>query len=329
LTKPRVAILATGGTIAGSAASDTATTGYKAGALGVEALLSGVPAVRKVAEVTGEQIASLDSKDMDGATWLKLAARCNELLAGDTDGIVITHGTDTLEETAYFLHLTVHSRKPVVLTGSMRPATALSADGPMNLFNAVGLAAEPEAAGRGVLVCLNDQIDSARHVTKAHTTATSTFKSPGLGALGYMNDGHPAFYSKVQRCHTYESEFEAEGLQELPYVKIIYGHADDDALFVDAAIAAGARGIVYAGTGNGSIHRRAEAALARASQAGIIVVRSSRTGCGAVLPAEQSYLDAHFLQGDTLNPQKCRVLLQLALTRTRDPRAIQQMFYKY
>ena len=327
--KPNVIILATGGTIAGSAADDTATTGYQAGALGVGVLINAVPEIKNYANVRGEQIASLDSKDMSDDVWLKLSKKVNELLSqSDVDGIVITHGTDTLEETAYFLNLTVQSKKPVVITGAMRPATAISADGPMNLLNAVRLAASPLAFDRGVLVCLNDQIDSARHVTKTHTTSLDTFKSP-LGPLGFMNDGKPTFYNRVDRRHAGETEFEIGALTELPYVKIIYGHAGDDALFVDAAIQAGVRGLVYAGTGNGSIHKEAEAALARAARAGIIVVRSTRTGSGTVIPAEQSYSEAGFLEGDSLPPQKCRILLQLALTRTTDRRQIQQMFYEY
>ena len=327
--KPNVAILATGGTIAGSAASDTATTGYKAGALGIDVLINAVPEIRNYANVTGEQIASLDSKDMSDAVWLKLSKRVNELLAQkNVDGVVITHGTDTLEETAYFLNLTVQSRKPVVITGAMRPATAISADGPMNLLNAVRLAACPAAHDRGVLVCLNDQIDSARNVTKAHTTSLAAFNSP-LGPIGCMNDGTPTFYNMAARKHAGHTEFDARNLSSLPYVKIIYGHANDDALFVDAAVRAGVRGIIYAGTGNGSIHKDAESALARASEAGIIVVRSTRVGGGTVIPAEQSYIDAGFLDGDSLSPQKCRILLQLALTKTTSRSRIQKMFHEY
>ncbi len=327
--KNNVIILATGGTIAGNAAEGTATTGYKAGALGIEVLLKAVPAISDYAHVTGEQIAALDSKDMTDEIWLKLARRANELLAlEEVDGLVITHGTDTLEETAYFLNLTVHSKKPVVITGAMRPATAISADGPMNLLNAVRLAACPQAYDRGVLVCLNDQIDSARNVTKAHTTSLDTFRSP-LGPLGYMNDGQPTFYNTVDRRHAGNTEFDVTNAASLPYVKIIYGHANDDTLFVDAAIQAGAKGIVYAGTGNGSIHKNAEEALARASKAGIVVVRSTHAGSGTVIPAEQSYIDAGFLNGDSLNPQKCRILLQLALMKTSDRSQIQKMFYEY
>ena len=227
------------------------TTGYKAGALGIDVLINAVPEIKNFANVTGEQVASLDSKDMSDDVWLKLSKRVNELLAQrDVDGIVITHGTDTLEETAYFLNLTVNSKKPVVITGAMRPATAISADGPMNLLNAVRLASDPASRDRGVLVCLNDQIDSARNVTKTHTTSVDTFKSP-LGPIGFMNDGHPTFYNQVDRRHAGNTEFDVRNAASLPYVKIIYSHANDDALFVDAAINAGVKGIIYAGTGNG------------------------------------------------------------------------------
>ena len=328
--KPNVIILATGGTIAGSAAEGTAVTGYQAGALGVETLIKAVPEVKDYAHVTGEQIASLDSKDMNDEVWLKLARRVNELLArDDADGIVITHGTDTLEETAYFLNLTVKSNKPVVITGAMRPATAISADGPMNLLNAVRVASDKKSAGRGVLVVLNDTINGARDVTKTNTTSVDTFKAPELGAFGYVNDGVPEFYRATTRLHTTKSEFAVGNLTKLPYVKVIYGTANDDALFVDAAIKGGVKGIIYAGTGNGSVHKDAEAALAKATAAGIVVVRSARVGNGSVIPAEQSYINYHFLDGDSLNPQKARILLQLALTKTKDLKAIQEMFHKY
>ncbi|MBQ1866789.1 type II asparaginase, partial [Selenomonas sp.] len=328
--KPDVKVLATGGTIAGSAASDTKTTGYKAGALGIDTLLNAVPEAKNYADLSGEQICSIDSKDMTDDIWLKLAKRCNALLSDKkVDGIVITHGTDTLEETAYFLNLTVKSSKPVVITGAMRPATAISADGPMNLLNAVRIAADKKSAGRGVLVALNDQIDAARNVTKTNTTSVNTFQSPLFGSLGVVNDGVPEFYGQTTRLNTVKSEFDVSKLDKLPYVKVIYGTANDDALFVDAAIKAGVKGIVYAGTGNGSVHKDAEKALAKASAAGIVVVRSTRLVSGSVIPAEQSYIDEHFIDGDSLNPQKCRILLQLALTKTHDLKAIQEMFHKY
>lgn len=328
--KARLVVLAVGGTIAGSAASELSTTGYQAGVLGVEYLLEAVPGLQDYARVRGEQLVSIDSKDMTEDIWLRLAGRINELLASEeADGIVVTHGTDTLEETAYFLNLTVQSRKPVVLVGAMRPATALSADGPMNLWDAVRVAASEEAAGKGVLVVMNGEIHGAREVTKSHTTSVSTFRSPEAGVLGTVPAGEPLFFRAPLRRHTLASEFELAGLGELPCVKIIYGHAGDDALFAEAAIKAGAGGIIYAGPGNGSIPRGVEAVLAEAVRQGLVVVRSSRTGSGTVIAAEPSYREAHFVEGGSLNPQKARILLQLALTQTRDPGEIQRMFREY
>ena len=325
-----IKILATGGTIAGFASDASATTGYKSGALSIDVLLNAVPQVKDYANVTGEQFCSIDSKDMTDDLWLKLAARINQLFArGDVDGIVITHGTDTLEETAYFLNLTVHSDKPVVLTGAMRPATAISSDGSMNLLNAVRVAASPASVGKGVLVTLNDEINAAREVTKTNTVTVSTFKSPELGLLGYVNAGTPEFYCTSTRRHTANSEFDVDALTKLPRVKIIYGHAGDDELFVDAAINAAVDGIVYAGTGNGSVHMNAEKAFERATAKGIVVVRSSRVAGGTVIPAGQFYIDNYFVDGDNLSPQKARILLQLALTKTTNLSEIQRMFKQY
>ena len=264
------------------------------------------------------------------AIWLRLAARCKELLAReDVDGVVITHGTDTMEETAYFLHLTVHSVKPIVLTGAMRPATALSADGPMNLLQAVRVAAVDEAVGQGVLIVLDGTIESARDAVKMHTTALGTFQSPEVGALGSVHDGEPAFYRSPLRRHTTRSAFSVEGVPELPRVAVLYAHADDDGFLVEAAVQAGCRGIVYAGMGNGSIPVRAEAALARAVAEGIVVVRSTRSAAGRVTRAEASYETNGFIASDTLNPAKARVLLQLTLLQTDDTAAIRKMFKIY
>lgn len=327
---PNIKILATGGTIAGSADSNTQMTGYKAGALNVDVLINAVPQMKAYANVSGEQICNIDSKDMTNEIWIALSNRVNALLADkNVDGIVITHGTDTLEETAYFLNLTVKSDKPVVLVGAMRPATAISADGPVNLLNAVRVAVSKDAVGKGVLVAMNDEINGARDVTKTNTTHVNTFKAPELGLLGYIHNGQPKFYRESTRRHTIHSEFGVRDIEKLPYVKIIYGHADDDGVLVDAAVAAGAKGIVYAGTGNGSIHKNAQAALAEAAKQGVVVVRSSRVGNGAVIDAEQSYKDARFLNGDSLQPQKARVLLSLALTKTSDLERIQRMFDTY
>lgn len=327
---PLVAILATGGTIAGRGDSVEDVMAYKAGVVGIDELLGAVPEAGNYARLVGEQYCSIDSKDMTDAIWLGLARRVEALLASpDTDAVVITHGTDTMEETAYFLSLTVKSEKPVVLTGAMRPATARSADGPMNLLDAVRVAACGEAAGKGTLVVMDGWIHAARDVTKTHTVGIGAFATPDLGCLGHVSEEGTSFYRVPLRRHTTRSEFDVSGLAALPDVKIIYGHAGDDGTLVEAAVRAGAKGIVYAGTGNGSIHREAEKALAAAAARGVVVVRSSRVGSGAVLPAEPSYEAAGFVEGDTLNPQKARVLLQLALTRTKDAREVQRIFREY
>lgn len=326
---PKVAILATGGTIAGQAASNTQMTGYVPGAIGVQTLINAVPAIQNYAQVSGEQVANIGSYDMNNEIWLKLANRVNELLASDDcDGVVITHGTDTLEETAYFLNLVVKSDKPVVLTGAMRPATAISADGPVNLLNAVRLAADPNAKGRGVMVALNDEINCARDVTKTNTTSVETFKSPELGYIGYFQNGTPIFYRATTKKHTVDTEFNLKGITELPRVDIVYTHVNDTRTFVDSAVASGAKGIVHAGSGDGSIYVETKAGLLDAVKKGVIVVRASRVGNGAVARVASDDKDG-FVVSDTLNPQKARILLMLALTKTNDVKEIQRMFYEY
>ena len=327
--KPKICILTTGGTIAGAAARSDALTGYRAGALGADELLAAVPEIADVCAIESEEVSAIDSKDMTEAVWLHLADRIEAALAAGAAGVVVTHGTDTLEETAYFLHLVVKSEKPVVLTGAMRPATALSADGPLNLLDAVRLAASPEARGQGALVVLNGEIHSARDVQKVHTTAVQAFASPDVGTLGRMEEGTPHFRRRVLTRHTRESEFDLAGVTSLPYVPILYGHAGADARLARAAIESGAAGIVHAGTGNGSIHEALLAMLADAAGKGIPVVRASRTGAGAVRFAESAYADAGFIDADTLPPAKARILLALALLKTKDRDEIRRMFREY
>src|SRR3954451_6800998 len=239
---PPVKIIATGGTIAGEAAS-SAQAEYKSGQVGVEALIKAVPTLSKVARVSGEQISNVGSQDMSDEIWLKLAKRINELAASsDVDGIVITHGTDTMEETAYFLDLAVKTRKPVVLTGSMRPSTALSADGPLNIYNAVAVAADPQAVGRGVLVSINDQIHSAHDIVKTHTTATDTFMSPYRGLIGATAYGVSQYYRFPFRKHTGETPFNVDSATSLPRVDILYIYEDMPGDLVDAAVKAGTKG---------------------------------------------------------------------------------------
>lgn len=328
---PNVLILATGGTIAGAGASATTTVGYQSAQLPVDTLVSAVPELQTLADVTGEQVLQVGSQDMTNQGLLTIAKRVNEALTQpDVDGIVITHGTDTLEETAYFLNLVVKSEKPVVLVGSMRPATALSADGPLNLYNAVALASSEAAAGKGVLVTLNDEISAAREVTKTSTTSVNTFQSPDLGYLGYMELGKPYFYREPLHKHTTETPFEVSNLSELPQVDIIYGYSSNSRALLDASAANGAKGVVYAGVGNGNFSQQVIPAVNDAIGKGIVVVRSARTGSGRVSRnGEMNDDELGTVAADNLNPQKARILLMLALTQTADPAAIQQMFYDY
>lgn len=327
---PKIKILATGGTIAGSAEAADKLTGYTAGTMGVESLIGAVPQLADVAEVSGEQLANIDSCDITSDLWFKLAARCNELMAdGNVDGIVITHGTDTLEETAYFLNLMVKGDKPIVLTGAMRPATAISADGPLDLLNAVKTAACPDARGQGVLVVMNDIIMAARYATKTSAFKVEAFQAQPYGQLGTIAGGRVYFEAQVKQRHTLQSSFAGKNYTSLPRVDIIYTHCDDDGVFVEAALKAGAQGIVYAGSGMGSIHKGAEQALMNAAAQGIAVVRSTRVSEGRVLPANPKWEAAGYISGGNLNPQKARILLQLALTETKDPAKLQQIFDEY
>jgi len=327
--KPNIVILATGGTIAGQAQSSVAAS-YTAAQLSIQSLLQAVPEIKNLANITGEQIAQVDSSNMTTAIWLKLTKRANELLsAPNVDGIVITHGTDTLEETAYFLNLTIKSTKPVVITGSMRPANGMSADGTLNLYNAVALAANPQANNKGVLVTLNDHIQGARDITKTNTTNVDTFRSVNSGNLGEIINGRATFYSEQLRKNTSHSEFDINKTSTLPKVYIIYGYADDNATLIRAAIDAKADGIVIACVGDGMIHDTVLPEVKRALQKGIIVVRSSRTGSGQVALGRTELDEQGIIVADNLNPQKARVLLMLALTKTHEPQKIQRMFFEY
>jgi L-asparaginase len=332
---PNIHVLATGGTIAGSQADagpPDVGPHYQAGIHGVEALLGAVPTVRALANISSEQVTNIGSQDMDEEIWLKLAHRVNELLARtDVDGIIITHGTDTLEETAYFLDLTVPSGKPIVLAGAMRPANAVGADGPANLFDAVVVAASPDSAARGVLVAMNGNVFEARDVTKVSTTAVQAFAAPNFGPLGQVHDGRVFYWRRSDRAPARQQPgFDVSGLDKLPAVGIVYGHANAPALPVTALVEAQYRGIVSAGVGNGNLYHKALAALADAASRGIAVVRSSRVAAGPTLRGiELDDARYGFVAAGTLNPQKARVLLQLALTRTQEPAEIQKIFVDY
>ena len=314
----KVVILATGGTIVSSGASATQMTGYSIQGLGVEDLLSAVPMLADVADVEAARVSNIDSSSMTSEVWLKLANAVEEALRReDVSGVVITHGTDTMEETAFFLNLVVKSEKPVVLTGAMRPATALSAEGPLNLLNAVRIAADPKAAGRGVLIALNDVIVSARDATKTHPTNVATFRGPDLGMLGMIAGTHIEWIARSEKPHGAATPFTLEALEArvaadgaLPRVDIVMGRA---------TMAAGARAIVHAGTGYGSIHKKTVGSLMEAAAHGVLVVRASRTPSGMTVEGLAEWQDAGFVPAGTLNPQKARVLAQLSLACGVDP----------
>jgi L-asparaginase len=327
---PNIVILATGGTIAGAAATGTQAS-YTSGAVTIDAMVTAVPGIKDLANIKGEQISNVGSQDMTLAIMLTLAKRINELLAQkDVDGIVVTHGTDTMEETAFFLNLVVKSEKPVVLVGSMRPSTAISADGPLNLFDAVGVAADPKAEGRGVLVVMNDWIHGAHSLTKTSTTAVQTFMSPLRGLVGVSTYGKDDFYNTPSWKHTTGSEFDVANVTSLPRVDILYAYADMAPDLIDASVANGAKGIVIAGVGNGNMNKASLEAAARAAKRGVVVVRSSRVVTGAVgRNVEVNDDEMNFVASDELNPQKARILLMLALLKPRTTAEIQNLFYTY
>ena len=325
--KPTIYILATGGTIAGSG-SGALDTSYTSGTVTVDKLIAAVPDINKIATIKGEQISNIGSQEMNNEVWFKLANRVNELLtSGKADGVVITHGTDTMEETAYFLNLVVKSDKPIVMVGAMRNSGSLSADGPLNIFNAVNVAMNKEAAGKGVMVVMNDEIHAAREVTKTNTTAVDTFKSPNSGKIGTVFYGNVKFYMNPVRKHTVNSAFDITKIKELPRVDIIYSHSNDNPDFVNVAVKNGAKGIINAGMGNGNPFPSALEALGEAVKAGVVVVRDSRVGSGeTTLNGEVDDGKYGFLASDNLNAQKARVLLMLALTQTTDKAKIQELF---
>src|SRR4029077_15185042 len=278
--KPNIVILATGGTIAGAAATGT-QAGYTSGAVTIDAMVAAVPGIADLANIKGEQISNVGSQDISFDIMLILAKRINQLLATpQVDGIVVTHGTDTMEETAFFLNLVVKSDKPVVMVGSMRPSTAVSADGPLNLYNAIGVAIDPNAKGRGVLVVMNDWIHGAHSLTKTNTTAVQTFMSPVRGVVGVATYGKNDFYNTPQWKHTLTSEFDITNVTALPRVDIIFACADMPSDLIEASAQHGARGIVLAGVGNGNVNKASLDTAAQVAKQGVVIVRSSRVATG-------------------------------------------------
>lgn len=330
VAKPKICIIATGGTIAGVSQSATSSA-YGAGQVGIQTLIEAVPQIKDLADVSGEQLVNIGSQDMNDQVWLKLARRINELLNNEGyDGVLVTHGTDTMEETAYFLSLTVHSDKPVVLVGSMRPSTAISADGPANIYNGVATIVDPSSKDHGVMVCMNNELFDAKSVIKTHTTDCATFKGGLFGELGYVYNGKPVYLHKSVFKQGPASEFNVDNLTELPKVGIVYGYANCSPLPMQAFVNAKFDGIVLAGVGDGNFYKDVFDVALQARKQGIQIVRSSRVPYGPTnLNGEVDDAKYQFIASLNLNPQKARVLLMLALTKTKDWQKIQQYFEEY
>lgn len=329
-TVPRIKILATGGTIAG-AQSNQSDISFKSGVLTAEDLIRSVPHIESVAELSVEQVCNIGSQTMTNEIWLRLAKRLNEVL-GDPhiDGVVITHGTNTMEETAYFLSLVVKSQKPVVMVGAMRPATAISADGPMNIYNAIALAANSEARGRGVLVVLNDEIHYAREVEKHNTVRLDAFDSPNRGRAGMMNTGVATLFGRPTYKYGIDSEFAVDSLAELPLVEIVYSYANFGRGTIDFLVRQKVKGIVLAGVGDGNTTDEALAGLRDAAAKGIAVVRSTRVPSGFTRRnIEINDDEMGFIAAGELTAQKARILLMLGLTKTSDVKKLQVYFDEY
>ncbi len=328
--RAHVRVVATGGTIAGRGEPGS-VSGYRSGAIPIEELLAAIPALDTVADVSSEQFRNVGSTSLAPADWLVLAQRVNAILLGgvdnrEVDGVVVTHGTDALEETAYFLNLTVRSPKPVVIVGAMRPATATSADGPLNLLNAVQVAAHPDSRGRGALVVLNQEINAARDATKTHANRVQTFRSRSWGALGSVESAGPIFHRRAERRHTFRSEFDLadKTADDLPRVDISYTYNGADGTDIRAFAAAGARGLVLAASGAGSTTPGQGAVACEVAETGVFVVRSSHTGAGRVGSGR-----CGMIAGYDLLPQKARVLLLVALLHTDDLDELRRIFAEY
>ena len=330
--KPRISIVATGGSIAGVGPNRLDYILYPE--LGehitIQQSLDRIPEANDIAQISAEDLVSVGSTAIGPEEWLRLAQRINTLLeSNDTDGVVVTHGTATLEETAYFLHLTVKSAKPVVVTGAMRPPTAMGTDADLNLLDAIRVSTSPASSGMGVLTVLNNEIQCARDVVKTNTFRVETFKPNELGFLGYADsDGQVVMYRAPLRRHTTATEFDVAEMDSLPRVDIVYCYAGSDDLLVNAVRANESDGLVLAGFGGGSFPPRPIEAAAQAATEGIPVVLASRSPNGRVVMTPRKD-EQGFIVSDNLQPQKARILLMLALTRTRERADIQRMFNDY
>ncbi|MFJ2431345.1 asparaginase [Pseudomonas sp. NPDC087804] len=326
-----VVVLATGGTIAGAGASAANSATYQAAKVGVEQLIAGIPELSKLANVRGEQVMQIASESITNDNLLQLGRRVAELAdSKDVDGIVITHGTDTLEETAYFLNLVEKTDKPIIVVGSMRPGTAMSADGMLNLYNAVAVASSKDARGKGVLVTMNDEIQSGRDVSKMINIKTEAFKS-AWGPLGMVVEGKSYWFRLPAKRHTMDSEFDIKNIKSLPDVEIAYSYGNVSDTAYKALAQSGAKAIIHAGTGNGSVSSRVVPALQELRKEGVQIIRSSHVNAGGFVlrNAEQPDDKYDWVVAHDLNPQKARILAMVALTKTNDSKELQRMFWEY
>lgn len=326
-----VVVLATGGTIAGAGASAANSATYQAAKVGVEQLIAGIPELSKLANVRGEQVMQIASESITNDNLLQLGRRVSELAdSKDVDGIVITHGTDTLEETAYFLNLVEKTDKPIIVVGSMRPGTAMSADGMLNLYNAVAVASSKEARGKGVLVTMNDEIQSGRDVSKMINIKTEAFKS-AWGPLGMVVEGKSYWFRMPAKRHTMDSEFDIKDIKSLPDVEIAYSYGNVSDTAYKALAQSGAKAIIHAGTGNGSVSSRVVPSLQALRKDGVQIIRSSHVNAGGFVlrNAEQPDDKYDWVVAHDLNPQKARILAMVALTKTNDSKELQRMFWEY
>jgi glutamin-(asparagin-)ase len=326
-----VVVLATGGTIAGAGASAANSATYQAAKVGIEQLIAGIPELSQIANVRGEQVMQIASESITNENLLQLGRRVAELAdSKDVDGIVITHGTDTLEETAYFLNLVEKTDKPIVVVGSMRPGTAMSADGMLNLYNAVAVAGSKDARGKGVLVTMNDEIQSGRDVSKMINIKTEAFKS-AWGPLGMVVEGKSYWFRQPAKRHTMGSEFDIKNIKSLPDVEIAYGYGNVSDTAYKALAQAGAKAIIHAGTGNGSVPAKVVPALQELRKEGVQIIRSSHVNAGGFVlrNAEQPDDKYDWVVAHDLNPQKARILAMVALTKTQDSKELQRIFWEY
>lgn len=330
-SKPNVVILATGGTIAGAGADVTNSATYQAAKVPVDKLIAGIPQLSNIAAVRGEQVFQVASESFRNDNLLTLGKRVAALAKqGDVDGIVITHGTDTTEETAYFLNLVVHTEKPIVVVASMRPGTAMSADGMLNLYSAVAVAGSKDARGKGVLVVMNDEINSGRDVTKSINIKVEAFRSP-WGPLGLVVEGKNYWFRKLDKRHTMNSEFDIEKIDALPLVEIAYAGGNVNDTAYRAFANSGAKALIHAGPGNGSVAGPLVPVLQEMRGNGIQIIRSSHVNAGGFVlrNAEQPDDKYDWIVAHDLNPQKARILATVALTSTNDSKELQRIFWEY